>query len=170
MSKRNLPAGDYKIVIADEQGQSATLSVFVRPTTAPTTVTGADGCLDAFTVPAAGGYFMGDTTNTKADFDAVCDAAGQPLGGAKDQMLRLDLAAKKRVVLDMQGSSYVTLLDVRRGATCPGTDVSSACYVGFQTKRSFLDLVLDPATYWLQIDGYAGDRGTWDLDLRVVDP
>ena len=170
VSKRNLPAGDYKIVIADEQGQSATLSVFVRPTTAPTTVTAGDGCLDAFAVPAAGGFLMGDTTNTKADFDAVCDAAGQPLGGAKDQMLRFDLTAKKRVILDMTGSSYVTLLDIRKGGTCPGTEVSGGCFVGFQPKRSFLDVVLDPATYWLQIDGYAGDRGTWNLDLRVVDP
>jgi hypothetical protein len=25
-------------------------------------------------------------------------------------------------------------------------------------------------TYWLQVDGYNGDRGPWNLDVRVLPP
>ena len=37
--------------------------------------------------------------------------------------LRLDLAQQSRVLLDMSGSGYTTILDVRQGATCPGVEV-----------------------------------------------
>ena len=169
-SRRNLPAGSYRIVIADELGQNAQLTVLVRPTVAPVTVTASDGCVSPVVVPAAGGFFTGDTTTKSADFDAICDAPGQPIGGARDQLLRFDLAQKRRVVLDMIGSFYTTILDVRQGATCPGVELPGACHVGFGPNKSFLDLELDPGTYWLQVDGYAQDRGSWNLDVRVLPP
>lgn len=171
VSKRNLPAGSYRIVVADEQGSTgAQLVAFVRPAVAPTAVTGSDACATAMPVPAAGGFFTGDTTNMKADFDAGCDAAGEPFGGANDQILRLDLAQPRRVVLDMSGSFFTTLLDVRKGTACPGAEVANACYVGFGASKSFLDLSLAAGTYWLQVDGYSGDRGAWNLDVRVLAP
>jgi hypothetical protein len=83
-------------------------------------------------------------------------------------VLRLDLAQPKRVVLNMDGSVYATILDVRTGATCPGQPVQNACYVGFDGPRSFLDLQLAAGTYWIIIDGYAGQKGGWALDVRVV--
>jgi hypothetical protein len=169
-TKRNLPAGDYKVVVADETGQTAQLNVLTRPTVAPTSVTGSDTCASTATIPATGGFFTGDTSSMTAAFNAGCDAPGIPLGGAKDQILRLDLAQKQRVVFDMSGSTYTTILDVRQGATCPGTEVTGACFVGFTSGRSFLDLTLDAGTYWIQIDGYAGDAGPWNLDVRVLTP
>lgn len=170
VAKRNLAAGDYKVVIADETGQTVQLSALVRPTVPPTPVTGADDCSSALIVPATGGFFTGDTSGMTASFDAGCDTPGMPAGGAKDQILRLDLAARQRVVFDMTGSTYSTILDIRKGATCPGAELTGACYVGFTAGRSFLDLTLDPGTYWLQIDGYAGDAGPWSLDVRVLAP
>jgi hypothetical protein len=171
VSKRNLPAGSYRVVIADELGQTAQLSVLVRPTLAPTAVGASDNCTAPFTLAASGGFFTGDTTGANADFDAGCDAPGQPFGGAKDQLLRLDLAEQRRVVMDMAGSFYTTILDVRRGAACPAaTEVPNACFVGFSAGKSFLDLTLASGTYWLQVDGYNGDRGPWNLDLRVLPP
>ena len=84
--------------------------------------------------------------------------------------MKLALAQKQRVVLDMIGSFYTTILDVRQGAPCPAIEVPNACYVGFNASRSFLDLTLDPGTYWVQVDGYNGDRGPWNLDMRVLAP
>ncbi len=84
--------------------------------------------------------------------------------------MKFTLATKKRVVFDMQGSAYATLLDVRRGETCPGLEMPGACSVGYDASRSYLDLTLEPGTYWVQVDGYDGDAGTWFLDVRVVDP
>lgn len=171
VSKRNLPAGSYRVVIADERGSaSARLDVLVRPTVSPTAVSGSDGCVGTLAIPAAGGFFTGDTTNMTADFDAGCDSPGAPFGGAKDQLLRLDLAQPRRVVLDMSGSFYSTLLDVRKGNTCPGIEVPDACYVGFGANKSFLDLALGAGTHWIQVDGYNADKGAWNLDVRVLPP
>jgi hypothetical protein len=170
LSRRNLPAGTYRVAIADELGQIVQLTVLVRAAVAPTAVAAGDSCVAPFVIPAAGGFFSGDTTNAVADFNAGCDAPGQPIGGAKDQMLKLELAQPQRVVLDMSGSFYTTLLDVRKGATCPGTEVPNACYVGFGANRSFLDLALTAGTHWVQVDGYNGDKGPWFLDVRVLPP
>jgi hypothetical protein len=170
VSKRNVAPGAYRAVIADELGQTVKLSVLVRPTVPPTNVTGADNCTTAFVIPADGGFFTGDTTNMTADFNAGCDASGQPIGGAKDQILKLDLTQRRRVVLDMIGTDYTPILDVRKGPACPGTEMNAACYVGFGPNRSFLDLVLDAGTYFVQVDGYNGDRGKWNLDVRVLPP
>jgi hypothetical protein len=168
ISKRNVPAGDYRVVISDTLGQVDQLTTLVRPTVPPTTVTGADGCANALTIPPTGGYFVGDTTNMAGDFDNACDAPGLPQGGAPDQVLRLDLAQPKRVVFNMDGSVYATILDIRTGATCPGQAVPNACYVGFTGARSFLDLQLRAGTYWIIVDGYNGQAGSWALDVRVL--
>ena len=170
VSKRNLAAGDYRVVIADEQGQTTQLSTLVRNAVPPTPVTGADGCTAPFTIPATGGFFTGDTTTKTADFNAGCDAPGQPIGGARDQILKLELTQQRRVVFDMAGSFYTTILDIRQGTTCPGTEVPNACFVGFDAGKSFLDLTLAAGTYWVQIDGYNSDRGPWNLDVRILAP
>ena len=170
VSKRNLPAGSYRVVVADELGQNAQVSVLVRPAVAPTSVGASDACASPFAIPVAGGFFTGNTTSSTADFNASCDAPGQPIGGARDQLLRLDLVQPQRVVFDMSGSFYTTLLDLRKGATCPGIEVPNACHVGFQASRSFLDLPLTAGTYFVQVDGYNADKGAWNLDVRVLPP
>jgi hypothetical protein len=169
-ARRKLAAGSYWIVVADELGQTAQLDVLVRPYAAPTSVTTADGCTDAITIPEAGGFFTGDNQGAKADFDASCDAPGLPFGGAPDRLLKLVLGQKRRVVFDMSGSVFTTVLDIRQGATCPGSEVANGCYAGFGASKSFLDLRLDPGTYWVQLDGYAGDYGQWNLDVRTLPP
>jgi hypothetical protein len=169
-SKHNVPAGSYRVVAESLNAQDVELTAFVRDALPPTLVPFADGCADAFPIPETGGFFQGNTANASADYSAGCDQGGISGGGARDQMLTLTLTATKRVVLDMTGSGYNTILDVRKGPTCPGTEVPMACAVGYTNARSYLDLVLDAGTYFLQIDGYVLDEGPWFLDVRVVDP
>lgn len=167
---QNVPPGDYRVVAESTQGSPVELTAFVRPAIPPTLVPFSDSCADVLEIPSTGGFFQGTTANATADFDAGCDQAGQPEYGAPEQLLKLTLPASKRVVLDMMGSSYSTLLDVRKGPDCPGTEVLLACAAGYYVQRSFLDLTLDAGTYFIQIDGYAGQSGPWFLDVRVVDP
>jgi hypothetical protein len=167
---RNLAAGSYRVVVESQNGLPIELTAFVRPAVPTTLVPFADGCADALAFPATGAFLQGTTANAKADFNAGCDQGGQPPGGAPDQLLTLALGAQKRVVLDMLGSGYATLLDVRTGAACPGTEVPKGCAAGFGPERSFLDLVLAAGTYRVQIDGFAGQTGPWFLDAHVVDP
>ena len=122
-------------------------------------------------IPETGGYFTGDTSKHNADFNAGCDDVGQPVGGAKDQLLKLVLSKQERVIFDMTNSQYTTLLDLRTGDPCPGTEVQNGCVRPQNGQYSFLDVTLDPGTYYVQIDGVgATSAGVWFLDVRVIDP
>jgi hypothetical protein len=168
--KHAVPAGQYRVVAESFLGQNVQVSAFVRPAAVPLLVPFADGCADAFTIPPEGGLFQGNTANASADFNAGCDQGGVPQGTARDQLLKLVLPAPKRVVLDMAGSGYTTILDVRKGPDCPGDEMPQACAVGYYQDRSYLDLKLAAGTYFIQIDGFNLDKGAWFLDVRVVDP
>ena len=170
VGKRNVPAGEYRVVAESLLGQPVQVTAFVRKSAPPLIVPFADGCADVLLIPETGGFFQGNTANALATFNAGCDQGGGPEGGARDQLLGLSLSDKKRVVLDMAGSGYTTLLDVRKGPDCPGVEVPKACAVGYGQNKSFLDLTLDPGMYFIQIDGLGQDTGPWFLDVRIVDP
>jgi hypothetical protein len=167
---RNLAAGSYRLLAESALGLPMKLTALVRPAVPATIVPFANHCGDVLTIPSTGGFFQGTTVNAQPDFDAGCDQGAQPPGGAPDQILKLTLTAPKRVVLDMQGSAYSTLLDVRQGSSCPGSEVEFGCAAGYYPERSFLDLELAAGTYYIQIDGFAGQSGPWFLDVFVVDP
>jgi hypothetical protein len=169
--KRNVAAGDYRAVVSDQLGLQGTLDALVRPTVAPTLLgaDAADTCATAIDA-SQGGFFSGDTSQANADYSNSCDAPTSPPGGAPDQVLALNLSGPQRVVLDMEGSTYTTILDVRQGPSCPGTPLTDGCYVGFRAQRSFLDLELQAGAYWIIIDGYESTSGPWDLDVRILPP
>jgi hypothetical protein len=167
--KRNVPAGDYRVVVADQLGLAGNVQALVRPTVAPTIIPpgGANTCPEGVDA-SSGGFFTGDTTTAAGNYSEPCDAPNQQ--PAPDQVLSLNLAAPQRVVLDMEGSSYTTILGVFQGPGCPGTPVTNGCYVGFDQQKSFLDLELDPGQYWVVVDGYSGGKGAWELDVWVLPP
>ncbi len=167
---RNVAAGDWRAVITDQLGEQDSLMVLVRPTVAPTLVSGADVCANAVTIPSAGGFFTGNTTNATANYLCGCDAPTAPPAGAPDQVLSLTLTQPQRVVFDMEGSTYTTLLDIRQGPSCPGPELDGACFVGFDAQRSFLDMEMQPGQYWVLVEGYNGAAGSWNLDVRVLPP
>jgi hypothetical protein len=169
-SARKLPPGNYRIVVANQLGHDAELTALVRPYSPAVAVGPSDSCVNPAAIPSGGGFFTGDTTAAVADFGASCDAPNMPIGTAHDQLLRLDLAQPSRVVFDMTGSVYTTLLAVRQGTTCPGGEVKNACNIGSGPSRSFLDTTLAAGKHWVQVDGYAGDQGAWNLDVRVLPP
>jgi hypothetical protein len=169
-SSRNVPAGEYRVVAETQLGQPVSVTAFTRPAVAPTLVPFSDGCADALEIPEEGGFFQGNTANASAELNAGCDLGGTPQNGAREQLLKLALSARKRVILEMAGSGYDTLLDVRRGPSCPGTEVPLGCTIGVGARKSFLDLTLDAGVYFIQIDGYYLAQGPWFLDVRVVDP
>jgi hypothetical protein len=169
---RNVPAGDYRAVVTDQLGLQGSLDVLVRPTVAPTILAAgaADTCALPQPIPAEGGFLTGDTSTANADYGSGCDAPGVASPGAPDQVLSLTLLQPRRVVFDMEGSAYTTILDVRTGDTCPGTPVTAGCFVGFGAQRSFLDMELPAGQYWIVIDGFNLAKGAWNLDVRVLPP
>jgi len=158
-------AGHYRALIESAQGNPVGISWFERPAAAAVQVPFADDCSSAFSIPETGGRFIGNTSNLFGDFDGGCDVGGQPEGGAPDQILKMSLSVRRRVILDLIGSPYQTMLSVRRGQTCPGTELPLGCAAGYGPTRSFLDLQLEAGDYFIVIDGYAGDSGPWKLDV-----
>jgi hypothetical protein len=168
VSRRGLAAGEYRVVVESLFGLPATVLAATRATSAPTFVPGSETCADALAIDPAGGFYQGNTGNAAPDLSASCDFA-TPMGGP-DQVLRLVLDAPRRVVFDMRGSDFDTLLDVRRGPACPGDEVPLGCAAFSAGDRSFLDLDLPAGEYFVQIDGYAGASGNWFLNVFVLDP
>jgi len=160
--------GSYRAVVESALGSPMTLTAFTRKATPAILVPFADDCSAPLEIPATGGLFKGNTANQHADFSAGCDLGNQGKNGAPDQLLHLRLENKSRVVFDMAGSKYDTMLSVRRGASCPGTELPLACAAGVQAGRSFLDLDLESGDYYVQVDGYGGDAGAWSLDVYVT--
>jgi hypothetical protein len=171
VGRRNIAAGDYRATVTDQLGLKGTLDALVRPTVAPTIVGAgaADTCATAIDA-STGGFFTGDTSTANADYSNPCDAPSSSAGGAADQVLSLNFTQPQRVVLDMEGSTYTTLLDVRQGPGCPGLPVGGGCYVGSGAQKSFLDLEVQAGQYWVIVDGYQGQKGAWNLDVRVLPP
>ncbi|HLK38535.1 MAG TPA: hypothetical protein VKU41_17355, partial [Polyangiaceae bacterium] len=169
VGKRNVGQGDYRVVVSDTLGLKGTVEALVRPTVPPTILPSgaADTCATAIDA-SSGGYFTGDTSTTQPTYSSGCDSPDSP--GAPDQVLSLSLTQAQRLVIDMEGSTYTTMLDIHQGPSCPGTPVPNACYVGFGMARSFLDLELQAGQYWVIIAGYSGAKGPWSADVRVLPP
>jgi hypothetical protein len=160
-------AGSYRAIAESALGNPISITAFTRKAAPVSLVALADDCSAPFEIPAGGGHFQGNTSNAHADYSAGCDVGNQAPSGAPDQMLHLTLKTKSRVILDMAGSSYQTLLSVRMGGACPGAELPLACAAGYLPERSYLDLDLDSGDYYVQVDGYAGDSGAWSLDIYV---
>jgi len=171
IGKRDVAAGDYRVVVADQLGLQGTVDALVRDTVAPTIIPagGAASCAAAVDV-SGGGYFTGDTSTVAQDYTSGCDSPASPPGGEQAQVLSLNLASDQRVVLDMEGSSYETILDVREGPACPGSPTVNGCYVGFSSERSFLDMELTTGAYFILVSGFDGAKGPWALDVRILPP
>lgn len=167
-TKSSLPPGSYRVVAESAAGNPVSVTAFTRRALPEALVALADDCIAPFQISDAGGRFRGNTANAHADFSAGCDVPNQAKFGAPDQLLHLDLKKKSRVVLDMSGSAYETMLSVRRGPSCPGMELPLACAAGYGAARSFLDLELDDGDYYVQVDGYGGDSGAWVLDVYVI--
>ena len=171
-----LGPGSARAVIETAAGNPATLTAFTRPAVSSVFVAGADECGDAYAIPAEGGRFEGNTANQYAQYDASCDYGGQSPGGGPEQMLKLTLEERRRVVIDANGSSYQTLVVLRNADTCPGEELESTCSLTFAASSgdaptySFIDTVLDPGSYYVQIDGYNGDNGRWALEVFTSAP
>jgi len=147
------------------------ISSFVRSPAAVPGPGGADKCSDpVVTIPPEGGLFVGDTSTKSADLDASCDTSGMPKFGAPEVFYKLELTKTSRVLLDLAGSAFTGIVSLRKGTTCPGTEVPGACSAGYYIDNSFLDVTVDAGTYWVVVDGYSLASGAYRLDVRVAPP
>ncbi len=162
-----LPAGVYHVVSESLRANPVSVFAAVRPARPAIIVAGADTCDEAELIPEIGGLFTGNTGAAYADYTSSCDVANVTPGGAPDQILRLDLSERSRVILDGSDSRFSVLLNLRRGPECPGTEIFGGC-ANIDDNGSYIENVLDAGTYYVQVDGYAGRSGQWALEVFVL--
>jgi hypothetical protein len=161
----SLEPGEYRVISESAQASSLRLQVFQRPANPPLLVPFSDDCESAIVIPEIGGHFLGNTAALGANYAASCDNVRSEPPGAPEQMLRLNLSEQRRVIFDMRGSEYETMLVVRSADGCPGDEVALGCSPNFGLGESYLDLALPAGDYFVQIDGYYGASGPWQLDV-----
>jgi hypothetical protein len=162
---RGVGPGSVRAVVETAGGNPTTVTAFVRPASVPILVHRADDCSETFEIPETGGRFEGNTQNAFADYGASCDYGGAPVTGGPDQLLTFTVTEPRRMVFDLLGSDYDTLMVLRDASSCPGSEIFGACSVGYEAGRSFLDITLDPGDYLLQIDGWNSASGAWTLEV-----
>ena len=119
--------------------------------------------------------YAGTTLGRADDFVGAGSCGG---AGAPDEVYVLNITQTKLVRLNTSGSQFHTTLSLRDGAsTCPGT-AELACanenYVrgtpGYLSGHAYIETVLNPGTYYVVIDGYAGAYGNYELQVDLIDP
>lgn len=164
---RALDPGVYFVVVESFSARAFEITATASPPVAVTAVVGNDTCATATVVPATGGVFSGTTATLANDYTWSCGASG----ASNDATFRLDLATSRRVVATTDGSTYDTLLGIRR-EPCEGAGGELVCRDdgGFMMPDT-LDQTLDAGTWYLVVDGFGtAMSGPYLLDVMLMDP
>ncbi len=140
-----------------------------RPATASTSPSaGAGTCDDPIILTA--GSTMGSTRRGEAEHSGSCGSAE-----SKEIVHRLDLSRRQRVTIEVD-PTFDSVLYVRKDA-CDDADAEVACNddiasSGRKTsasRGSRIDEVLDPGTYWVFVDGYQSEVGSYRMNVQLAD-
>lgn len=116
------------------------------------------GSCDAPTPIVVGQTYVGDTEDGHDDNEGSCGNRG-----GREVVYRLDVASRARVTLDVN-AQFDSLLYVRK-ADCGDPDAEIGCNDDAPggTKRSKIDAVLEPGSYFVFVDGYGDESGAFRL-------
>ena len=162
LGKRNVPAGDYRVVVADQLGLQGTLTRWSADTVAPTIVPpGRRGQTCATAVDASsGGFFTGDTSTVgTATTEPAATRRASPGGAHRPGALAEPRRSRSASCSTWRARRTRRSSTSGRAPPARATPVDNGCYVGFGPQRSFLDLELTPGQYWILVTGYNGAKG-----------
>jgi hypothetical protein len=114
------------------------------------------------------GSTAGNTRRGVAEHSASCGSAE-----SKEIVHRLDLEKRQRVTIDVD-PTFDSVLYVRKDACDePGAevacsdDVASAGRKTSASRGSRIDEVFDPGTYWVFVDGYQSEVGSYRMNVQI---
>jgi len=163
---RNLAAGTYYLVVESSRGTGYSLSAeATTPPTVPVDVSGNDNCTSAFTLPDGGGLFRGDTTTMLPDVMGTICGGGAT---ANDAVFELTVTTRSRLVASTEGSSFDTVLHVHQTMCTDGGELHCDDDGG-EGSTSLIDVMLDPGTYFIVVDGFGSTAaGEYFLEVMVT--
>ena len=121
------------------------------------------GTCDAPTVIAPGHVYTGSTEEGTDDAEGSCAGSA----GGRERVYRLDLATRQRVVIEAS-AEFDTILYLRHG-DCTDDGAEVKCNDDAGPKRSRIDTVLDAGAYFIFVDGYGDEAGSYRLQVIAKD-
>ena len=119
-----------------------------------------DGCDSPTMIPAGGGTFLGATSGTGVQ-GGTC---GSGTAAAPEAVFEWTPATSGTASIDTVGSSFDTVLYIR-SANC-GAGTQLACNDdSFGLQSAISPAVAAGTTYFIFVDGYGGDFGSFVLDV-----
>ncbi len=165
-------AGTYTLVLKMASGAGDYLLASWTPGGAPAGAT--SGAVSSAGQQAAGtceapirigpGEYAGSTTHGESDNEGQCANSS-----AREIVYRLDLAARQDVVIDVTTQRFDSVLYVRKD-DCSDESSEVACNDDAPNQhRSMIEAVFDPGTYYVFVDGYSNDGGSFRMRVTLRD-
>ncbi len=117
------------------------------------------------------GTTTGNTRHGEAE-----NAGGCASSDSKELVYKLDVARRQRVTIEVD-PQFDSVLYVRK-EECGETEAEVACNDdatagagkrGASSRGSRIDEVLEPGTYFVFVDGYASEVGTFHMNVQIAD-
>jgi hypothetical protein len=125
----------------------------------------ADSCSTAIDV-SGGGHFTGSTTCAGDDYSGSCGGSS-----GREIVFKFTLSTAQDVFISTQGSSFDTVIYIRRGVCDSGSDVycNDDEHGTVQSELNIVDMAA--GTYYLFLDSYfSSSYGNYVLDIYMTDP
>ncbi len=134
----------------------------------PTTTAGAGTCEAPLALSA--GIVSGNTRRGEAEHAGGCGNSE-----SKEIIYQLDVTRRQRVTIDVD-PTFDSVLYVRKDE-CEDKDAEIACNDDIasgskrnaSTRGSRIDEVFEPGTYYVFVDGYNNDTGTYRMNVQIAD-
>jgi hypothetical protein len=117
-------------------------------------------------IPLTAGTVTGSTSRGESEQEGSCRTGGD----AKELVYKLEVAERQHVIIDVRPQQrFDSVLYIRKD-DCTDAAAEIACNDDApQSDRSRLDLVLDPGTYYVFVDGYGHDSGSFRMTVQLSD-
>jgi hypothetical protein len=164
-------AGAYTVVVKMAAGAGDYLLATWSPaggSSSPASGTPATGQTPAGTCDApiriGAGEYAGSTTHGESDNEGQCANSS-----AREIVYRLDLTSRQDVVVEVTTQRFDSVLYVRKD-DCGDESAEVACNDDAPNQhRSMIDAVFDPGTYYVFVDGYSNDGGSFRMRVTLRD-
>jgi hypothetical protein len=164
-------AGTYTVVVKMASGAGDYILATWTPAAgagSPASGTSVSAQMPAGTCDApiriSSGEYAGSTTHGESDNEGQCANSS-----ARELVYRLDLASRQDVVIEVTTQRFDSVLYVRK-EDCGDESAEVACNDDAPNQhRSMIDAVFDPGTYYVFVDGYSNDGGSFRMRVTLRD-
>jgi hypothetical protein len=114
-------------------------------------------------IPVVAGTYNGSTARGDSENEGSCATSS-----SRELVYRLEVATRQRVVVEVD-PRFDAVLYMRKGE-CSDSDSEVACNDDVAHGHSSkLDEVLDPGTYFVFVDGYQNEGGSYKMNIAMND-